>query len=92
MAAAIGLLAFNVIWSLRHGTLAGINPWGARTLEWTISSPPPYYNFKKIPQVFDRPYNFDQPLPYRNTDNELDEFPEFGRVLMPIPQPVGAGA
>ena len=92
MVVSVGLLAFNVIWSLRHGKLAGINPWGARTLEWTISSPPPYYNFKKIPQVFDRPYNFDQPLPYRNTDNELVPFPEYGAVVMPTPQPAGAGA
>jgi cytochrome c oxidase subunit 1 len=92
MMASVGLLAFNVIWSLRHGKIAGINPWGARTLEWTISSPPPYYNFKKIPQVFDRPYNFDEPLPYRNTDNDLDPYPEFGKVVMPTPPPVGAGA
>ncbi len=37
--------------SLRNGAPAGNNPWGARTLEWMISSPPPYYNFKKIPMV-----------------------------------------
>jgi len=92
MVASIGLLAFNIVWSLRHGKLAGINPWGARTLEWTISSPPPYYNFKKIPEVSGQPYNYDQPLPYRNTDNEVDPFPEYGKILMPTAQPVGAGA
>jgi cytochrome c oxidase subunit 1 len=92
MMASVGLLAFNVIWSLKYGKIAGINPWGARTLEWTISSPPPYYNFKKLPEVFDRPYNFDQPLPYRNTDNELEPYPQYGMVTMPTPQPAGAGA
>jgi cytochrome c oxidase subunit 1 len=91
MMASVGILAFNVIWSLRHGKIAGINPWGARTLEWTISSPPPYYNFKKIPQVFDRPYNFDKPLPYRNTDNQLDLYPEFGQIVQPTPATAGAG-
>ena len=30
----VALLVFNVIWSIRRGKPAGINPWGARTLEW----------------------------------------------------------
>ncbi|WP_025733356.1 cytochrome o ubiquinol oxidase subunit I [Carnimonas nigrificans] len=29
------------------------DPWGGRTLEWSISSPPPEYNFAVIPQVHD---------------------------------------
>jgi cytochrome c oxidase subunit 1 len=37
---------------------------GARTLEWQISSPPPYYNFRKIPSVLKMPYDFGEPLPY----------------------------
>ena len=31
--------------SLRHGALAGDNPWNAWTLEWATSSPPPAHNF-----------------------------------------------
>jgi cytochrome o ubiquinol oxidase subunit I len=27
------------------------DPWGGRTLEWSISSPPPVYNFARMPQV-----------------------------------------
>src|SRR5476649_479755 len=30
------------------------DPWGARTLEWSTSSPPPFYNFAIVPQVHDR--------------------------------------
>ena len=44
----------NVIRSMRSGELAGDNPWGAATLEWTISSPPPHYNFEEIPVVTSR--------------------------------------
>jgi cytochrome c oxidase subunit I len=90
MAASIGLLIFNAIWSLKHGKPAGINPWGARTLEWTISSPPPYYNFKKIPEVYGPPYDFGHPMPYRNTDNEVEPYPEYGKVVMPVPAAAGA--
>jgi cytochrome c oxidase subunit I+III len=38
----------NVVVSLRAGAVAGENPWGAATLEWATSSPPPPYNF--LPQ------------------------------------------
>ncbi|MDB5560274.1 MAG: cytochrome c oxidase, subunit, partial [Enterovirga sp.] len=31
----------NVLWSRRHGAVAGDNPWDAGTLEWATSSPPP---------------------------------------------------
>ncbi|MBK4765117.1 MAG: cytochrome o ubiquinol oxidase subunit I [Pantoea sp. Brub] len=30
------------------------DPWDGRTLEWSISSPPPSYNFAVIPYVFER--------------------------------------
>ncbi len=39
----------NVIVSNRSGDIAGDNPWDAGTLEWATSSPPPPYNFARIP-------------------------------------------
>jgi cytochrome o ubiquinol oxidase subunit 1 len=30
------------------------DPWNGRTLEWSISSPPPFYNFAVIPEVKER--------------------------------------
>jgi cytochrome c oxidase subunit 1 len=43
----LGSTAFlvNVVRSLKAGALAGDNPWGASTLEWATSSPPPWCNF-----------------------------------------------
>ena len=35
----------------RNGPTATADPWDARTLEWSISSPPPHYNFEEIPIV-----------------------------------------
>ncbi|WP_312731829.1 cbb3-type cytochrome c oxidase subunit I, partial [Atlantibacter hermannii] len=30
------------------------DPWGGRTLEWAIASPPPFYNFAVVPEVHER--------------------------------------
>jgi cytochrome c oxidase subunit 1 len=49
----IGALVFvgNVLYSLKFGARAGDNPWGADTLEWSTTSPPPEYNYQYIPVV-----------------------------------------
>ncbi|HWU78247.1 MAG TPA: cytochrome o ubiquinol oxidase subunit I [Rhodanobacter sp.] len=54
----LGILAFVVqiyVSIRRRDELAvGNDPWGARTLEWSTSSPPPPYNFAFIPLVHER--------------------------------------
>jgi cytochrome c oxidase subunit I len=50
-AAAIAIFIWNVIDSLRSGEKAGDDPWDGWTLEWSTSSPPPEYNFEKLPVV-----------------------------------------
>jgi cytochrome c oxidase subunit 1 len=54
--AGLVLLAWNMIRSFSQGEVAGDNPWGARTLEWMIPSPPPEHNFDELPEIFDRPH------------------------------------
>ena len=53
---AAGFLVFfvNLLRAWRHGPPAGDNPWGAPTLEWATASPPPPYNFSRIPVVRSR--------------------------------------
>jgi cytochrome c oxidase subunit I len=53
-AVGVLLLLVNVVRSLRYGAIAGANPWDAPTLEWSVSSPPPPYNFAVIPRVASR--------------------------------------
>ena len=53
---ALSLLVFmhNIVMSWLKGEPAGNDPWDARTLEWSIPSPPPEHNFDEIPTVYDR--------------------------------------
>jgi cytochrome c oxidase subunit I len=50
---ALSVLVFiaNVVRTLRSSEQAPDDPWDARTLEWSTSSPPPHYNFARIPVV-----------------------------------------
>jgi len=55
-----GLTLINFFWSRRHGAVAGANPWGADSLEWATSSPPPEFNFAAVPVVASRHPLWDQ--------------------------------
>ena len=52
---AFGMVFFfiNVIWSLVAGRRVEGNYWGegATTLEWTLSSPPPFHQFETLPVI-----------------------------------------
>ena len=55
MAASMVVFFVNVFYSLFAGRKAGDNPWGegATTLEWSLSSPPPYHQFETLPVIDD---------------------------------------
>ena len=60
---AVGYLLplFYLLWSLRYGPRATANPWDARGLEWTVSSPPEKGNFRSVPRVDREAYDYDHP-------------------------------
>lgn len=47
-----------IIHAFLRGKEAGPNPWGAKTLEWQTSSPPPLENFLVQPVVTAGPYEY----------------------------------
>jgi cytochrome c oxidase subunit I len=53
MAAGMVVFFVNVAYAFMAGKKAEDNPWGegATTLEWTLSSPPPYHQFETLPKI-----------------------------------------
>jgi cytochrome c oxidase subunit I len=51
IAASILVFVTNAVRSRRRGEEAGADPWDARTLEWSVPSPPPVHNFDEVPIV-----------------------------------------
>ncbi|MER3521365.1 MAG: cytochrome c oxidase subunit I [Acidimicrobiia bacterium] len=54
IASSIFVFIVNVLYSAKRGVKAGSDPWDGRTIEWTIPSPPPEYNFAEIPVIESR--------------------------------------
>jgi cytochrome c oxidase subunit 1 len=61
LGAAQLIIVYNFIVSLVAGKKAGDNPWKANTLEWSTVSPPPHYNFARIPTVYHAAYEYSVP-------------------------------
>jgi cytochrome c oxidase subunit 1 len=51
IATSVLVFLVNVIYTARRGERASSDPWDGRTLEWSIPSPPPEYNFAVVPVV-----------------------------------------
>ena len=55
MGAGFIALVYNILQSMRYPDLDTTgDPWNGRTLEWSLPSPAPEYNFARIPQVSER--------------------------------------
>ena len=58
-----------------------MNPWGAKTLEWTVPNPIPLENFAVLPVVTEDAYG------YGETGRDAEPAPGAGRPSAPTPVP-----
>ncbi|UDG79179.1 Cytochrome bo(3) ubiquinol oxidase subunit 1 [Candidatus Ecksteinia adelgidicola] len=88
-ACGVGLISFGllcqiiqIIVSIRDRMnnldLTG-DPWEGRTLEWSISSPPPFYNFSVIPEIHNRDAFWDMKI--KNKTHQ--KFIKYDSIHMP---------
>jgi cytochrome c oxidase subunit I len=73
------IFVYNIVTSWRGGPRAVGNPWRGMTLEWQVSSPPPVFNFDRVPTVVGGPYEYGVPGAVHGT-------------FAPAPSPTVAGA
>ena len=73
------VFVYNMVTSWRGGTRAVGNPWRGMTLEWLVSSPPPIFNFDRVPTIVGGPYEYGVPGAVH-------------AILTPTPATVGAAA
>ncbi|HUA73852.1 MAG TPA: cytochrome c oxidase subunit I [Solirubrobacteraceae bacterium] len=73
------IFIYNMVTSWRGGPVATKNPWRGMTLEWQVSSPPPVFNFDKVPTVVGGPYEYGVPGAVHGT-------------FAPTPKPATVGA
>jgi cytochrome c oxidase subunit 1 len=68
LVAGLVTMLINLIRGARSGAPAPDNPWGATTLEWQTTSPPPLFNFATPPTVTTGPYDFTEILKQNNVE------------------------
>jgi len=59
---SVGIGMIILLWAVIHswtkGVVAPMNPWGAKTLEWTVPYPVPLTNFDELPIITSDPYGY----------------------------------
>jgi cytochrome c oxidase subunit 1 len=71
------IFAYNFIRSRWWGEKASENPWEVGTLDWSMPTPVPHYNFKEIPVVVTGPHEFSNPKLGKDRDwiSQTEEMP-----------------
>jgi cytochrome c oxidase subunit 1 len=87
---AVSVIPFliNVIATFINGEPAGDDPWEGNTLEWATSSPPPPYNFDRLPPIHSQRPLFDATHGHGDaTERHEDLAAKERRNGIPFPDP-----
>ena len=87
LGAAQLIFLYNMIVSWRFGPRAVANPWRANSIEWQVSSPPPRFNFERIPRVIGGPYEYGVPGARHVLMDEAERTPAAAAVAAAEPSP-----
>jgi len=82
------LFTVNMLMSLVAGEKASADPWDSDTLEWSIPSPPPFYNFAHTPTVTTRVPLWTEKYPdvYGTGDHGESDVPQMHNIY-PVDEP-----
>jgi len=83
LGAAQLIFLYNMVVSWRFGPKAPANPWRANSIEWQVSSPPPRFNFDRIPRVVGGPYEYGVPGAVHAVMGESERVSAAGAVAVP---------
>jgi cytochrome c oxidase subunit 1 len=72
LAVSVMIFVHNFLRSWIKGERAGADPWDGRTLEWSIPSPPPHYNFVEIPTVHSREPHWDAKMEAGHSNGPIE--------------------
>lgn len=81
------ILQLLVSFIQRKKNLVDNDPWNGRTLEWATTSPPPEYNFARIPDASERDAFWERKLGHIPDSTEID----YKDISVPKNTPLGVG-
>lgn len=59
MVTGLIIMIVNLFRAAKNGEKAEADPYGGKTLEWTVPSPPPVLNFDEVPTLTKGPYDYE---------------------------------
>lgn len=92
--AGIGFFVLQLvvsIWQRNKNLDVTGDPWDGRTLEWSTSSPPPFYNFAFIPEVHSVEPFWDNKQKQLKNSNQISETTKRQYVDIHMPKNTGLG-
>jgi len=84
------IFAYNMLVSVRRGSVAVANPWNSRSPEWQIPSPVISVNYPTPIEVVGEPYDYGLPGSIYTQPMKSPSTPDVAPQIVPAPVPAPA--